>query len=279
MPATTSAPPWPTAWNGTSGCAKQGRHDGPAAVGMRLYEVKWTLHPEAANLDASRFTRTAERGLAVTLLARRRRRVVAVLLHAGRASRSGVLARRLLHPRVSLLRPAGLQRMGHRRARILDAHSALRGAVHSAASRRCHCADSRSPSSWRLLSRPSGCSRARRSPWHSSARCICSACRRTSDRSSTSTRWSCSSSASWHVARRRRVVDRRLAALQARRAHHLGERRVHLADPRHLGDDRGDLLARPAFRSCGTAGCSGSSPITWRSCWSAISTSSRTVSR
>ena len=31
---------------------KQGRHDGPAAVGMRLYEVKWTLHPEAANVDA-----------------------------------------------------------------------------------------------------------------------------------------------------------------------------------------------------------------------------------
>ena len=31
---------------------KQGRHDGPAAVGMRLYEVRWTLHPEAANVDA-----------------------------------------------------------------------------------------------------------------------------------------------------------------------------------------------------------------------------------
>ena len=30
---------------------KQGRHDGPAALGMRLYEVKWTLHPEAANVD------------------------------------------------------------------------------------------------------------------------------------------------------------------------------------------------------------------------------------
>lgn len=31
---------------------KQGRHDGPQAAGMRLYEVKWTLHPEAANVDA-----------------------------------------------------------------------------------------------------------------------------------------------------------------------------------------------------------------------------------
>ena len=30
---------------------KQRRHDGPAASRMRLYEVKWTLHPEAANLD------------------------------------------------------------------------------------------------------------------------------------------------------------------------------------------------------------------------------------
>jgi hypothetical protein len=30
---------------------KQRRHGGPAAARMRLYEVKWTLHPEAANLD------------------------------------------------------------------------------------------------------------------------------------------------------------------------------------------------------------------------------------
>ena len=30
---------------------KERRHDGPAAVGLRLYEVKWTLHPEAANLE------------------------------------------------------------------------------------------------------------------------------------------------------------------------------------------------------------------------------------
>ena len=30
---------------------KERRHDGPPAVGLRLYEVKWTLHPEAANLE------------------------------------------------------------------------------------------------------------------------------------------------------------------------------------------------------------------------------------
>ena len=27
------------------------RHDGPPAARLRLYEVTWTLHPEAANLD------------------------------------------------------------------------------------------------------------------------------------------------------------------------------------------------------------------------------------
>jgi hypothetical protein len=31
---------------------REHRHDGPPAARMRLYEVKWTLHPEAANLDA-----------------------------------------------------------------------------------------------------------------------------------------------------------------------------------------------------------------------------------
>ena len=30
----------------------KGWHDGPAAARMRLYEVKWTLHPEAANLHS-----------------------------------------------------------------------------------------------------------------------------------------------------------------------------------------------------------------------------------
>ena len=30
----------------------EGRHDGPPAVRMRLYEVKWTLHPAAANLSS-----------------------------------------------------------------------------------------------------------------------------------------------------------------------------------------------------------------------------------
>ena len=30
---------------------QQRRHDGPPAARMRLYEVTWTLHPEAANLE------------------------------------------------------------------------------------------------------------------------------------------------------------------------------------------------------------------------------------
>jgi hypothetical protein len=30
----------------------QHRHDGPPAARMRLYEVTWTLHPSAANLDS-----------------------------------------------------------------------------------------------------------------------------------------------------------------------------------------------------------------------------------
>ena len=28
------------------------RHDGPPIVGLRLYEVEWTLHPDATNVDS-----------------------------------------------------------------------------------------------------------------------------------------------------------------------------------------------------------------------------------
>jgi len=28
------------------------RHDGPAIVALRLYELEWTIHPDAANVDA-----------------------------------------------------------------------------------------------------------------------------------------------------------------------------------------------------------------------------------